>query len=407
MGEGPLKLPLVLLTRFREAARISRPSVDTRNFKLVVIVAGEASADLHGSHLVTAIKSMDTHTVFWGIGGKRMQQAGVRILIPSSDMAVVGLTEAFFHLRTIVKARGKLKSVLKNNHPDLLILIDYPDFNIHIAGIAKRFHVPVLYYISPQVWAWRRGRVRKISRRIDRMAVILPFEQEFYRRHGLNVDFVGHPLLDAHPAKIDKKKVREKLGLDQGFPVVGLLPGSRKEEIKNLLPVMIDAAKILGGRYHGIRFFLQLAPTIKREFVQSFIKDTSVEIKIFQGDIYEVLSICDIALVASGTATLETAIIEVPMIIAYKVSPISHWTARRVVKVPHIGLVNLVAGEKVVPELIQDEVTPERLAHEALTILENDHVRENMVKKLRGVKKSLGKRGASKTTAKIAFEMMR
>ena len=373
----------------------------------MVIVAGEASADLHGSHLVKAMKSLDPNVVFWGIGGERMEKAGVRILIPSSDMAVVGLTEVLFHLRIIAKARGKLKSVLKNNHPDLLILIDYPDFNIHIAGIAKRFHVPVLYYISPQVWAWRRGRVKKISRRIDRMAVILPFEKEFYRNSGLNVDFVGHPLLDANPAKVDKKKVREKLGFDQGYPVVGLLPGSRKEEIMNLLPVMMDAAKIMGRRYNSIRFFLQLAPNIKREFVQAFIKDTPVEIKIFQGDIYEVLSISDMVLVASGTATLETAIMEVPMIIAYKVSPISYWTARRVVKVPHIGLVNLVAGEEAVPELIQDEVIPERLAHEALTILESDRVRENMIKKLRGVKKSLGKGGASKTTAKIAFEMMR
>ena len=395
------------MTRLREAVRISRPFVDSRDFKLVLIVAGEASADLHASHLVKVMKRMDPRMVFWGIGGKRMQRAGVRILISASDMAVVGVTEVFFRLRTIAKARGKLKSILKNNHPDLLILIDYPDFNIHIASIAKRFHVPVLYYISPQVWAWRKGRVRKISRRIDRMAVILPFEQEFYKHRRVKVDFVGHPLLDALPVKVDKEKVREKLGLDQGYPVVGLLPGSRKEEIKNLFPVMMDAAKIMEQRYHRIRFYLQLAPSIKREFAQSFIKGTSVGIKILQGDVYELLSICDIALVASGTATLETAISEVPMVIAYKVSPITYWTAKKFVKVPHIGLANLVAGERVVPELIQNEVIPERLAHEALTILENDHVKENMVEKLRGVKKSLGKGGASKTTAKIAFELMR
>ena len=400
-------MPLALLTRLREAVIILRPSADSRNFRFAVIVAGEASADLHGSHLVKAMKGMDPHMVFWGIGGQRMERAGVRILIPSSDMAVVGLTEVFFRLRTIAKARGKLKSILKNNRPDLLILIDYPDFNIHMAGIAKRFNIPVLYYISPQVWAWRRGRVRKISRRVDRMAVILPFEEEFYRKRGMKVDFVGHPLLDALPVQIDKEKVGEKLGLNQGYPVVGLLPGSRKEEIKNLLPVMIRAAEILERRYHSIRFFLPLAPTIKREFVQSILQDTSVEIKIFQGDIYEILSMCDIALVASGTATLETALMEVPMIIAYKVSPISYWMAKRIVKVPHIGLVNLVAGEGVVPELVQDEVTPERLAHEAVTILDSDNLRENMIEKLRSIKASLGKGGASRTTAKIALEMMR
>ena len=174
-----------------------------------------------------------------------------------------------------------------------------------------------------------------------------------------------------------------------------------------MLPVMIHAAEILEQRYRSIRFFLPLAPTIKREFVQSILQDTSVEIKIFQGDIYEILSMCDIALVASGTATLETALMEVPMIIAYKVSPISYWMAKRIVKVPHIGLVNLVAGEGVVPELVQDEVTPERLAHEAVTILDSDNLRENMIEKLKGIKVSLGKGEASKTTAKIALEMMR
>lgn len=373
----------------------------------MVLVAGEASADLHGSHLVKAMKGMNPHMVFWGIGGERMEQAGVRILVPSSDMAVVGLTEVFSRLRTIAKARAKLKSILKHNRPNLLILIDYPDFNIHMAGIAKRFNVPVLYYISPQVWAWRTGRVKKISHRVDRMAVILPFEEEFYRKRGMKVDFVGHPLLDALPEQVDKERVKKKLGLSQAYPVMGLLPGSRKEEIKNLLPLMIRAAEILKRRYDHIRFFLPLAPTLKREFVQSILQGASVEIKIFQGDIYEILSTCDIALVASGTATLETAIMEIPMIIAYKVSPISYWAARRVVKVPHIGLVNLVAGERIVPELVQDEVTPERLVHEAVTLLDSVNLRENMIQKLKGIKISLGTRWASKTTAKIALEMMR
>ena len=370
-------------------------------------MAGEASADLHGSHLVKAMKGLNPHMVFWGIGGKRMEKAGVRILISSSDMAVVGLIEVFSRLRTIAKARGTLKSILKNNRPNLLILIDYPDFNIHMAGIAKRFNVPVLYYISPQVWAWRKGRVKKMSHRVDRMAVILPFEEKFYRERGLKVDFVGHPLLDALPEHVDKERVKKKLGLSQAYPVMGVLPGSRKEEVKNLLPVMIHAAEILERRYPNIRFFLPLAPTLKREFVQSILAGTSVEIKIFQGDIYEILSACDIALVASGTATLETGLMEVPMIITYKVSPISYWAARRVVRVPHIGLVNLVAGEGIVPELVQDAVTPESLAHEAVTLLDSDNLRENMIQKLKGVKISLGAGSASKTTAKIALEMMR
>ena len=370
----------------------------------MVIVAGEASGDLHGSNLVKAMKSLDPETIFWGIGGREMERAGVKILLSSSDMAVVGLTEVLSKLQTIVQASRKLKSIIKDKHPDLLILIDYPDFNIHIAGIAKRFQVPVLYYISPQVWAWRKGRVRKIARRVDRMAVILPFEEELYRRRGMKVDYVGHPLLDAFEYR---KTGHESSFSVQRYPVLGLLPGSRKEEIRNLLPVMVEAAGLLGRRYSGIRCVLPLAPTIEPEFVETFIRNSPVETKVIQGDVHEVLSSCDVALVASGTATLDTAIMGVPMAIAYKVSLISYWIGKMVIKVPHIGLVNLVAGEDVVPEIIQHEVTAERLAHEVETILEDREFRLKMKEKLRRVKESLGRGGASERTAEIALEMMR
>ncbi|MBW1737339.1 MAG: lipid-A-disaccharide synthase [Deltaproteobacteria bacterium] len=379
----------------------------SRDLKFVVIVAGEASADLHGSNLVKAMKQLAPGIVFWGVGGKNMEQAGVKILFSSSDMAVVGITEVFRKLRTIARASGRLKHILRSKRPDLLILIDYPDFNIHIARTAKRFQVPVLYYISPQVWAWRRGRVRKIARRIDRMAVILPFEKTFYGKRGVSVDYVGHPLLDALPEEVDKQQVGVELGLEQGYPVVGLLPGSRKEEIRNLLPVMVKSVQILGRRYPKIRCRLSLAPTIEARFVQSFTENSSVEIEVIPGGTYETLGNCHVALVASGTATLETALMGVPMVIAYKVSPFSYWVGRIVVRVPYIGLVNLVAGEEVVPELIQDKVVPDRLAHEALTILEDPGIRENMIKKLKGIKERLGRLGASEATAKIALEMMR
>ena len=394
------------MNRLRKAVRIFKPSADSENFKFVVIVAGEASADLHGSNLVRAMRSMDPDIVFWGIGGEKMENAGVKILVSSSEMAVVGLTEVLFRLRAIVRAFWKLKSLFKHRHPDLLILIDYPDFNIHIARTAKRFQVPVLYYVSPQVWAWRKGRVRKIADRVDRMVVILPFEEAFYRQRGLNVEYVGHPLLDIVPAEIDKNEARLRLGLGHGRPVVGLLPGSRKEEIKKLLPVMVHAAEILRKRYHSVQFLLPLAPTIEPAFARSLVDDTGVEIKFYRKDVYSVLSACDLALVASGTATLETAIMEVPMVIAYKVSRVSYWAAKMAVRVPFIGLVNLVAGEGVVPELIQDEVSAERLAHEALIILEREDVRKRMVEKLKGVKKSLGKGGASRAAAGIALHMM-
>ena len=390
----------------KEGVRIIRTYADLRDFKLVVIVAGEASADLHGSNLVKAIRALDSGVIFCGIGGEKMKKAGVKTFFSSSEMAVVGLTEVFSRLHTIVRASIRLKSILKNERPDLLVLIDYPDFNIHIARTAKRFKIPVLYYISPQIWAWRSGRIRKIARRVDRMAVILPFEEELYKQRFVKADYVGHPLLDVDSSDVNKEQIKIKLGAGEYHPVVGLLPGSRKEEIKNLLPVMVHAAEIMTLQYPDIRCCLPLAETIPPDLIYPIVEKSPIEIKIFRRNISQVLGICDVALVASGTATLETAIMGIPMVIVYKVSPSSYWMGKIVIKVPHIGLPNLVAGEEVVPELIQSEVTANRLAHEALTILQHDDIRKNMIKKLQGIRQILGSGGASDRTAKIALKMM-
>lgn len=375
--------------------------------KEVLIVAGEASADLHGSNLVRAVKRLDPTIRFYGIGGKQMEEAGVKILIPASDMAVVGLTEVFSKLPKIVKAHRMLKNLLKNSPPDLLIPIDYPGFNIHLAGLAKRYKVPVLYYISPQVWAWRTGRVKKIGKRVDRMAVILPFEERFYKERGVNVEYVGHPLLDSIPQDLDRVEIIRKMELKNAYPVLGLLPGSRKEEIGNHLPVMIKAVEILSSRYPHLRCLLPIAPTITPDLAQSFLNLSSAEINISQDSFYEILTACDLALVASGTATVEAAIMGVPMVLVYRASALTFWLGKRVVKVPFLGLVNLVAGEQVIPELIQDQVTPDRLAHEAIEILEGGQERENMIEKLGMVKERLGRGGASERTAKIAIDMLK
>lgn len=382
--------------------------MSTRNEKRVLIVAGEASGDLHGANLIRAIKNLDSRISFSGIGGGKMKEAGVDVLVSSSDMAVVGLTEVFSKLNNIIRAHFKLKSILKNSPPDLLILIDYPDFNINLARIANRYNVPVLYYISPQVWAWRKGRVKKIARRVDRMAVILPFEKEFYSKAGtsLDVEYVGHPLLDSAPLDLNPVDIRKELGYSHGDFVLGLLPGSRNEEIRNLLPLMIDAAEIISSRYDKLRCILPVAPTISRDPVISAIERSPLEITVSPVDIYRTLCACDIALVASGTATLETAIMEVPMVIAYKVSQVSSLIGKLVINVPYVGLVNLIAGEEVVPELIQDDVTAERLAGEALSILENEKRKTDMVKKLGMVKARLGSGGASDRTARIALDMI-
>jgi lipid-A-disaccharide synthase len=372
----------------------------------VLIVAGEASADLHGSRLVTALKRLDPGLTFWGIGGRNMEEAGVRILFNSSEMAVVGLTEVLPRLATITRAYLKLKTLLRNDQPVLLILMDYPDFNLRLARAAKRFHVPVLYYISPQVWAWRKGRVETIRRYVDRMAVILPFEKDFYRERGLDVEHVGHPLLEEIPADIDGQKARAELGLHHAAPVLALLPGSRKEEVANLLPPMIEAAERIRSKVEHLKCLLPRASTIPAELLDGLLKKSSLDVQVIQGDVYRVLKACDLALVASGTATLEAAILETPMVIVYRVSFFSYWIGRMVIRVPFIGLVNLVAGEEVVPELIQGDVNPERLAQEALDILEHDGKRRNMVRKLHALRETLGQGSASEKTARIALEMI-
>jgi lipid-A-disaccharide synthase len=372
----------------------------------VVIVAGEASADLHGANLVKAMKRRDPSIRFVGVGGPQMEEAGVDVVMPAGEMAVVGMTEVLSRLRTIAKARRILRSLLRNLRPDLLILLDYPDFNLHMAGIARSSGVPVLYYISPQVWAWRTGRVRKISRRVDRMAVILPFEESFYRKRGVSVEYVGHPLMDLRPPRDGGDRMKAQLNLNGAFPVLGILPGSRKEEVRNLLPIMVRTAEILQERYPGITCLLPLARTLTADFVDSFIRGPSVPIRLVQGDTCGVLEACDAALVTSGTATLEAAIMGVPMAIVYRVSPVSYWIGKRLVRVSHIGLVNLVAGKQVVPELIQGDATPDRLAREVVKILEDSNIRSRMIGNLEAVTESLGGGGAAKRTAALALEMI-
>lgn len=374
--------------------------------KHVLIVAGEASADLHGSNLILAMKDLAPETVFQGIGGKMMEEVGVRTLFSSADMAVVGLTEVLSKLSRITKAYFRLRSILKSDRPNLLILLDYPDFNISLARAAKRFNVPVLYYISPQIWAWRRGRVKKIAERVDRMAVILPFEKELYHEKGVNVAYVGHPLIDALPESIEKNEIRRKLDLENTRPILALLPGSRDKEVSRLLPPMIKASEIIARSHPNLKCLVPVAPTISPALIQSLIEQSPLDIKMTFDGTYNTLSVCDLALVASGTATLEVAIMQVPMVIVYQVSPVSYWIGKRVVKVPHIGLANLVAGKEIVPELIQDQVTPQRLAEEALNIMESGQKRESMVENLKKVKERLGQGGASRRTARIALEMM-
>jgi len=372
-----------------------------------MIVAGEASGDIYGARLVMAIKELEPCIEFFGLGGPEMERAGVRIMHQSSTMAVVGMTEIIPKSRYIFRVLRELKRSLHVSPPGLLILIDYPGFNLHLAKKAHSLDIPVLYYIPPQVWAWREGRVKKIAKRVNRVAVILPFEKEFYRKHGLKAEYVGHPLLDISLPKRGKEEIKESLDINHDkTPILGLLPGSRNEEIETLLPAMIGAAEIISQDYPHLYCILPLASTVKEDVVAPYIKNAKIDIKTERLDTKEILKIVDLAFIASGTATLEAAIMETPMVIAYKVSFLSYMLGRFLIKVSHIGLVNLVAGKAVVPELIQGKATALGLAEEAVAILRNESLKRDMKKSLKLVHEQLGRGGAAKKAAHIAGEMM-
>jgi lipid-A-disaccharide synthase len=374
--------------------------------KSVMIVAGEASGDIYGAQFVYAMRALDPDITFYGIGGAKMELAGVRVLHDASLMSVVGFAEIMPRIRYISRVLKELKQLLKRSPPDLLVLIDYPGFNLNLAKRAHALDIPVFYYIPPQLWAWREGRVKKIAQRVDRVAVILPFEEEFYQKHGLEVDYVGHPLLDVPPGR-SKEEIRQALRISpECDPILALLPGSRDEEVNRLMPAMVDAAEIISRSYPRLFCVLPLASTISEDLVNSYLKDATIDIRVAGFDSKELLSIADLAFIASGTATLEAAIAETPMVITYKVSPFSYILGRYLAKVSFIGLVNLVAGRAIAPELIQGSATGMRLAEEGLTILEDERARGEMIRDLQLVKKRLGRGGASRGAASIARDMM-
>ncbi|HPQ43053.1 MAG TPA: lipid-A-disaccharide synthase [Syntrophales bacterium] len=374
--------------------------------KEVMLVAGEASGDLHGSNLVKAMHRIDPTIHFYGIGGEKLRGAGVEIVANLSEMSVVGLTEVLSKLGFILKVRRNLKELLQKKRPDLLILIDYPDFNLSLAKEARKNGIKVFYYISPQVWAWRRGRIYSIAQCVDRMAVILPFEAPLYEKAHLDVRFVGHPLLDAVKRKYTRKDALKRFDLKEGKTTIAILPGSREGEVKRLLPVMLQAAEILEDRLPSLQFVLPLADTLAYDFVAGMVNQSSVDVTIISDDAYDLIGLSDIAMVASGTATLETALLGTPMIIVYKVSTLSYLIGRAVINIDTIGLANIIAGKTVVPELIQRDANPEAMADEVYDILINRSRMDAMKRDLLDVCEKLGSPGASQRAAELACEMI-
>jgi lipid-A-disaccharide synthase len=374
--------------------------------KNILIIAGEASGDLHGSGVVKALYRLSPDVQVYGVGGGKMRQAGAELIIDSAQLAVVGITEVFGKIGNLARAYWRLKRFIQTHHLALLILIDYPDFNLLLARVAKAKGVPVLYYISPQVWAWRSGRVKKIAERVDKMAVILPFEVPIFHKTGLDVEFVGHPLLDL----VDLKQSETPFPNGEewrGDPLIALLPGSRTKEIISLLPEMVRAAEIVRETKPNARFILALAPGINLPEVQALCKSSAAAIRVVEGQTYKAIKAADLVLVASGTATLETAILAKPMVILYQVSPLSYWIGKALVRIRWIGLVNIVAGRRIVHELLQEAVQGERIADEVLKILEDETYRREMLLGLAEVRDKLGAPGAAERVARMALEMIR
>jgi lipid-A-disaccharide synthase len=372
----------------------------------VLIVAGEASGDLHGADFAAQLLARDPACELFGIAGERMRAAGVRALFRTEDIAGLGLAELSSTIRLTVGALRALRKILRHDPPDLVVLIDYAEFNLMLAGSARRAGVPVLYYILPQVWAWRRGRIGKLVKRAQRMAVVFPFEAELYARAGGNVSFVGHPLLDRVAPAQDRAATLARHGLKSDARLLALLPGSRHAEVGYLLRPLLEAAMVLAAK-HGLTPVVALAPTLAAADLREVASAATLEgVHIIQNDTYSIIAASDLALVASGTATLETALLGCPMVIAYKMSPVTYSMARMLVRgVEFIGMPNILAGRAIVPELIQGDVTAARLVRAAEPMLA-EPLRSETAAALRAVRASLGAPGASARVAAMALEMM-
>ncbi|MGZ3558310.1 MAG: lipid-A-disaccharide synthase [Thermodesulfobacteriota bacterium] len=374
--------------------------------KKILLVAGEVSGDLHGSHLVDALQRIEPGIQFFGVGGEGLERRGMKLLYPAQSLSVVGITEVLVKLRTILRALRGLKGSLEKEKPDLILLIDFPEFNLRLAKIAHRRGIPVVYYISPQIWAWRPRRIKLIARVVKKMIVLFPFEVPLYESAGVDVEWVGHPLLDTVKPALSKEKAFQEFGLDPKRRTVGLLPGSRIHEVERLFPPLLASAHLLQKEIPDLQFVIPLAPGISRTILSSHMKNISFPLKVVEGFTYDVMNLSELLIMASGTATLEGAILGKPMIIVYKVSLPSYWVGRALIRVDHIGLVNLVAEREIVPELIQKDVNPERIADEASRILRDPILSRKMAESMDAVRQKLGEPGAAQRAAQIVASLL-
>ena len=373
--------------------------------KRIMIIAGETSGDLHGSSLMAGMKAIDPNMEFIGIGGTRMIAEGLDAVRHVRDMNFMGIVEVLKHLPFIRRVKRDLEHLLDTRKPDLVILIDYPGFNLRLAPIVKRRNIPVMYYISPQLWAWHKSRVKIVRKHINRMVVLFEFERDFYREHGVEADFVGHPLLDTVKISVERDEFRSSLGIENGTPLVGLLPGSRPQEIERNLSAMVGAVKKLKESSAPLFAALGCASELDDSLYEPYVSGT--DIAPLRDRSYDLMAHADVLIVTSGTATLESGISGTPMVVVYRTSPLTYWIGKALVDVENIGMINIVAGKRIVPELWQDEVTPENISREVARFLKDDSLRRDVSGWLKEAREKLGEPGAADRAARIACDMMK
>jgi lipid-A-disaccharide synthase len=371
----------------------------------VMISVGEASGDLHGASVANALKNIQPDIKLFGMGGQAMRSAGVDVVHDIADLGVIGFVEVVKNLPRLFKLRDSLVELMHFERPDVLVVIDYPDFNMRLAAKAKEIGIPVVSYISPSAWAWRKGRAKDVAKVVDRLAAIFPFEADVYREAGANVTFVGHPLLDIVKPSMSRADAYSFFTADPNNPIVLLLPGSRTQEITNLLPVMLAAAEKIVKQVPDCQFYLPVATTISREMLQNILKNYSLKVTLTDENTYDLMSIANTAIAASGTVTLEAALLKLPCVVIYKMATLTYWLGKILVKIPHFSLPNIVAGRQVIPELLQDAVSADQITRKILPMLLDDQEKNRLQHDLAEVRQKLGDVGAVNRVARVIIEV--
>lgn len=371
----------------------------------IMISVGEASGDLHGASVANALKLLQPDVQLVGMGGQAMRDAGVDIVYDIADLGVIGFVEVVKNLRRLFKLRDFLSDYMEQERPDVLVIIDYPGFNVRLAKIAQQKGIPVVSYISPSAWAWGKGRAKELAQIVERVAAIFPFEADVYREAGAKVTFVGHPLLDIVKPAMERDEALLHFAAQSDQYHILLMPGSRQQEISSLLPDMLAAGEKIVEQVPNCQFFLPVASTISREMLQNIIDKYKVPVTLTVGNNYDLMNICDLAIASSGTATLETSLMKVPTVIVYRLATLTYILGKLLVKIPNIGLPNIIAGRRIMPELLQSEVTPDNIARQSIALLTDRTVREQAMTDLTEVREKLGETGAVNRVAQVILEV--